>query len=64
MTCARCGATIGDRMTHLAWHATHDDLENRLAEFEDARDAKAFATRHSALGRSASEPVPPSAPQQ
>jgi hypothetical protein len=37
MTCARCGATIGDRMTHLAWHARHDDVESRLAELEGAR---------------------------
>jgi hypothetical protein len=43
VTCARCGALIGDRDVHLAWHALHDDFEERLAEHEDARDAQAYS---------------------
>ncbi|QWZ09906.1 hypothetical protein KRR39_09340 [Nocardioides panacis] len=39
MTCARCGATVLDRMRHLAWHARNDDPDNRLAEPTGTRGA-------------------------
>ena len=58
MICARCGAVVGDRMRHLSWHAMHEDLEGRLAEFEDERDARLFSVPPPRT-RSAPESVPP-----
>lgn len=39
MICARCGATMFDRITHLAWHAGQEDLEDRLAALQAPHDA-------------------------